>query len=334
MNDEEMLASVRATLTQARDSLDGVHMRRPAAALVARARARQRRRWLSAGTVACAALAVGLLLADVLPASKATPSGASVAQARTLAYVVSRVEHALAGTHQVLVGRTTSNTSGPTVTWVYGSRNRFEEFTGGACGHTLPNGWCTHHGRSVRFLAEGTALIHGRLMGAYVTYFDHRYSLSRVGITPASACSRTDALSMGGALVPTPRWSAFIKATLACGAASVTGHVWIDGVETTKIIGKPVTVKLSRSYGRVVGEKWARARWILYVNPTTYLPVRTYGSTQTFGGPRHSFTSAFVTNVTWLPPTSANIAKTLVTIPAGFQQVSSPAQQQPGGTGG
>jgi hypothetical protein len=114
----------------------------------------------------------------------------------------------------------------------------------------------------------------------------------------------------------------------------VTGHVWIDGMETTKIIGKPVTVKLSRGYGKVVDEKWAQARWTLYVNPTTYLPVRIYGSTQTFGGRRHSFTSAGVTNVTWLPPTPANIAKALVAIPAGFQQVSSPAQQQPGGTGG
>jgi hypothetical protein len=34
-----------------------------------------------------------------------------------------------------------------------------------------------------------------------------------------------------------------------------------------------------------------------------------------------------VTNIQWLRPTAANIAKTLVTIPAGFQQVSSPADQ-------
>jgi hypothetical protein len=39
-----------------------------------------------------------------------------------------------------------------------------------------------------------------------------------------------------------------------------------------------------------------------------------------------------VTQVRWLPPTKANIAKALVTIPPGYQQVSSPASQQPGGT--
>jgi hypothetical protein len=34
-----------------------------------------------------------------------------------------------------------------------------------------------------------------------------------------------------------------------------------------------------------------------------------------------------VTDMQWLPPSAANIAKTLVTIPPGFHQVSSPADQ-------
>jgi hypothetical protein len=34
-----------------------------------------------------------------------------------------------------------------------------------------------------------------------------------------------------------------------------------------------------------------------------------------------------VTDMPWLPPTTASIAQTLVAIPAGFQQVSSPADQ-------
>jgi hypothetical protein len=37
------------------------------------------------------------------------------------------------------------------------------------------------------------------------------------------------------------------------------------------------------------------------------------------------FTS--VTDVQWLPPTAANIAKTLVTIPPGFRHVKSLADQ-------
>jgi hypothetical protein len=321
MNDEEALAAVRGVLTQARDSLDGVHMQAPAAALVAAARARQKRHWLSGSVAACAALAIGLLLVGVVPASGQAPGKTgNAAGARTVAYVVKRVEQALAGTHLVFVGHTASNTWGPSVTWVYGPRNRFEEFTGKACGHVLRNGECTHHGGSVPYLAQGTALVHGTLKGAYVTYFDRRYSLSPVYSAPASACSKDAALSMGGPPVPTPHWSAFINSTLACGAAHVTGHVWLNGVETTKITGKPVVVRLSRGYSSAVHEKMARARWILWVNSETYLPVRTYGSTETFGGPQHSFTSSGVTNVTWLPPTRANIASALVHIPPGFQQ--------------
>ena len=49
-------------------------------------------------------------------------------------------------------------------------------------------------------------------------------------------------LAMGGIPVPAGHWSSFISQTLACGAASVTGHVVIDGVPATKINGKPVTV--------------------------------------------------------------------------------------------
>jgi hypothetical protein len=82
---------------------------------------------------------------------------------------------------------------------------------------------------------------------------------------------------------------------------------------------------------RVVGELEhflaERARWTLYVNPQTYLPVRMVGSTQTFGGPGGGTLFQSVTDVRWLPPTKANIRKALVMIPPGFHQVSSPASQ-------
>ena len=46
MNDEEVLATARASLTQARETLGQVRMERPVAAVVARASARQRRQVL------------------------------------------------------------------------------------------------------------------------------------------------------------------------------------------------------------------------------------------------------------------------------------------------
>jgi len=236
------------------------------------------------------------------------------------------VENALAGQHLVLRGRT-RGVWGPSSSWTYGPRNRLEEFTGRDCGHALPNGNCTHGGGSEPYIAVGTALIGGKLTGVYVSYYNRKWSLLPEGHVPASACSRTGALEMASPLVATSDWPAFIHATLACGAATVTGHVRIDGVETVKITGSPVTVRLPPGEARSIREKWLRSRWTLYVDPKTYLPVRLSGSSYTYGGPAPSAYSAGVTDMQWLRPTAANVAQSLVTIPAGFQQVSSPADQ-------
>jgi hypothetical protein len=322
MNDEEVLATARASLTQARETLGQVRMERPVAAIVARARARQRRQVLTGGAAVSAVAAVAVLLATAgLPGPSQAPPVASggTPGVQTTAYLVKRVETALASTRMVFRG--TSNSMGQlSVTWAYGKRSRFEEFTGKECGHSLPSGECTHRSGSERFLADGTTFVHGKLTGVYVTYFNRRYSLSRVWTPPPSACSPEAALEMGGPGVATAHWSAFIHATLACGAARVTGHVLINGVETTKISGKPVTVKLSPGYAKVIHEKWDRSSWTLYVDPTTYLPVRMSGSGHMFGGPMASYTSSSVTDVRWLKPTRANVAKATITIPPGFHR--------------
>jgi hypothetical protein len=215
--------------------------------------------------------------------------------------------------------------AGENISWAYGPRNRMVELTGSSCGHALPNGSCTHRGGSEPFLAEGTALVNGKLTGAYVTYFDHKFSLSPL-TTPAKACSKTARLEIGGLPAGISDWRTFIKTMLACGAGSVTGHVRIDGVETTEISGS-VTTSLSKGYARTVNEKAARVRYTLWVNATTYLPVREFGSTEAYGGSAGTTVSSGVTDVQWLPPTPANVAQTMVTIPAGYQQVSSPADQ-------
>lgn len=122
----------------------------------------------------------------------------------------------------------------------------------------------------------------------------------------------------------TQQWPAFIKATIACGAATVTGRAWIDGVHTIKITGSPVTTGLPK--GMVRATK-ARVRYILYVNPSTYLPLRMDGSTTSFGGGTRPWRWSTVTYIQWLPPTKANIAEALVKIPRGYRHVTSPADQ-------
>ena len=247
-------------------------------------------------------------------------------QAHTTAYVVSRVKKALASQHLVLRERTTGGDWGPNTSWVYGPRHRFEELTGSGCGHALPDGNCSHRGGSEPYLAQGTALIAGKLTSVYVTYFNRKWSMVSEFIAP-NVCSTTGTLEMGGPPPATSNWPAFIKATLACGAATVTGHALIDGVDTLKITGSPATIKLPPDQAKAYREKWLWQRWTLYVNPTTYLPVRLANSGGTFGGPAPSNSSTSVTDMQWLPATSANTAKALVIIPAGFDHVNSSADQ-------
>jgi hypothetical protein len=304
--------------------------------MLARARARVRHRQLAVR----AALAFGTVAVTAAAVVAVTiPGTGGVTNAQTTAYVIKRVQNALAGANFVIQGQATGtmtvtvhgrrvrSSSGLTGSWAYGNRSQMVEFTGRECGHVPPGGDCTHRGGSERYLADGTAIVGGKLTGAYVTYYDHKYSLYRLGRGhPLKACTPTAQLVLGGPAVTVPNWPAFIKAMLGCEAATVTGHARIGGVETTVISGS-VDVPLPKGYARSVRETRVRVRYTLSVDSATYLPVRAYGSTETYGGAAGPTVSAYVTNVQWLPPTAANIAKTLVTIPPGYTRVSSSAQQ-------
>jgi hypothetical protein len=301
----------------------------PAGLAAGAGRLRRRRRVIQAAAAGGAAMitAAAVIIA-IAAGGTAAPAGGSATEAHTVAYVVSRVKAALASENLVYYGKTTG-TDGPSTAWAYGQRWRWEEFTGAGCRNVSSTGVCTHRGGSVRYLATGTARVGGKLTTAYVTYYNREYSLSPITQPlPTSACSRTARLEMGGP-APTPgdHWSDFINATLACGVARVTGHVRINGVRTIQITGKPLTVRLPPGEARAVREKWTRVGWTLYVDPTTYLPVRITGTDATFGGPAASTFATLVTNVQWLQPTAANKARALVTIPPGFHRASHPWDQ-------
>ena len=326
-----------------REGLDRLTAEVPVpAGMAARARAHRRRRKIAArAALACGTAAVtaaAVIAAAGVGAPRGTVGASGATNARTTAYVIKRVQNALAAENFVIQGQATGtmtvsvhgrkvrSSNGAYLSWSYGTRSRFVEFTGRSCGQVTPNGWCTHRGGSRLYLADGTALIGGKLTGAYVTYYDHKYSLSPVGQAHVAACSTTAQLGLGAPAVTMPDWPAFIKAMLGCEAATVTGHARIGGVETTVISGS-IDVPLPKGYARTVREARERVRYTLYVDSATYLPVRAYGSDETYGGAGGPTVSASVTNVRWLPPTAANTAKALITIPAGYTQVSSPAQQ-------
>jgi hypothetical protein len=314
------------------------------AGMAGRTRAARRRKKIAArAALACGTAAVTATAVIAVTGPGTGPGTGGVTNAQTTAYVIGQVQHALAAENFVIQGQATGTdtfsvhghrvrySNEPTSSWTYRNRWRMEEFTGNSCGHALPNGVCTNRGGSEPYIAQGTALIGGRLVSAYLTYYDHRYSLSPLGHFHLKACSRTAQLALGGPAVTIPNWPVFIKAMLGCQAATVTGHARIGGVQTTVISGL-IDIPLSKGYASMVKEARVRVRYALYVDSATYLPVRVYGSTQTYGGAAGPTDNAYVTQVRWLPPTKANIAKALVTIPPGYQQVSSPASQQPGGT--
>src|ERR1019366_7102538 len=127
---------------------------------------------------------------------------------------------------------------------------------GSSCGHAQSNGWCTHRGGSEAYLAEGTALVNGKLTDAYVTHYDHKYSLSPL-TAPAKPCSTTARLEMGGPPAGISDWRTFINTMLACGAGTVTGHVLINGAAATEISGA-VAGPVSKGLPNNGNEKEAR----------------------------------------------------------------------------
>jgi hypothetical protein len=273
----------------------------------------RRRRRLAAATAACGGVAAAAVV--FITGSAPAPAGGSVAQASTVAYLTSRVERALAGQHLVYAARTLEQVGKSTITWATWadhSRGRTVEFTPGG---------------SKISVVTGSTLVGGKLESAYVTYYNREFSLAPWAPTRVRACSTAAGWQTGGAAIPIGDWRAFLGASLRCGAAAVTGHVQIGGVLTTKITGEPVTIRLPAREAKFLGEKWLTGQWVLYVNPKTYLPVRMESSTKTFGGRWPSSTDSSVTDVQWLPPTPANVAKALVTIPPGFHRVGSPADQ-------
>ena len=107
----------------------------------------------------------------------------------------------------------------------------------------------------------------------------------------------------------TPHLRATILKALSCGLFALAGHQRIDGVDAIKLIMKP-----SPGLG---------FRETLWLDPSTYLPVRT--SVAAFWG-SHGQVSRLIEDYQWLPPTAANLAALQAairraTIPARFRML-------------
>jgi hypothetical protein len=335
MNVEELLRDGMERFTTGVTAPDGL--------VVVAVRRRRRRLTIRAaaigGTIAAAAAVTVVLAAVTAVAARTAPAAVTAAQARQTAYVASRVEAAVDSQDLVSVATYSGNLGFPMVTYAYGPYYDWIQYNPTTdYRDRIVNGkhlWdFPPADRSKPDTANGVSLIDGKLYGVYVTYYDNRYSLTPVpkswpsSILPKNACSTTARLEMGGVPIIGVPWPDYINGTLKCGDAVVTGNVRIGGQETTEITGKPITVPLSAGYAKSVSEKYATVTWTLYVNPVTYLPVRMYGSTDTYGGKAGNQDSAGWEDVTWLKATPANIAKAQVTIPPGFRRWTGSQQNQ------
>ncbi|HEY1653327.1 MAG TPA: hypothetical protein VGG09_15690 [Acidimicrobiales bacterium] len=97
-----------------------------------------------------------------------------------------------------------------------------------------------------------------------------------------------------------------IKALVADGLLRVVGYPTIEGQSTVEL--------KSNTRGATTLELW--------VNASTYLPVRSMNTSPT-GDPNPGKTSTTVDRYSFLSPTQANLASLQVTVPAGFREIAS-----------
>ena len=86
-----------------------------------------------------------------------------------------------------------------------------------------------------------------------------------------------------------PSWRATISKALSCGLYRLSGRQWVDGVDAMALVAEP------RGMG---------FRDTIWVDPSTYLPVRT--SVTFLSGPDRG--QRLVSDFRFLPPTRANLA--------------------------
>lgn len=255
-----------------------------------------------AAGAAAALIAGALTVAGVTGAFGRPPGGP---QARTTAYVISRVERAMSAPSLagVIAATRTTYPAGVTLHPVPGGLNA----SGGPGGNPRQRGdyellWASLHTakRSV-FTASGRhlfderfALGHGSVTTTVVDYTSHTWWTARSPRPAVTGPASATCLPGGGIRLTGGHnaWPDFIRAQLSCGAYAVAGRQAVDGADALKITG-------------------GSGHLTLWVDPATYLPLRLEN-----GGLRTDFQ--------WLRPTPAHQAMLTMPVPAGFRRVPPP----------
>jgi hypothetical protein len=256
---------------------------------------------LAAGAAAAAVAAMAVTLALTMSGSPSRTGGVT-GPALATAYVVHRVESAVANDNQVMretrslddpksggAGFWDGQPSSESVTWAYQGHNSIDTF--GVRGQLQGT--------------TGTGIVNGKPEGVQVDYVLHQWGLvsGMLHGAPVNACTSTGLLVAIGD--PGTNWPLLIGRTLACGGFKMAGYAEIDGAKAVKMTGS-----------RVNGGGTVTVT--LFASPSTYLPVRitVYLAAPGLHGSLTSF------DFKWLPPTRANRARTSVAVPCGYQQIN------------
>ena len=303
-NEEQLLAALRGPLSAIRDSLDGVRMERPAEAIIAAGRSRWRRaRALRAVAAAAAVVVTATAVTWVATGAGQPASQGGGIQAYTASYVIGQVRSALADNDMVMQTTYSFSPRFPSVTqWSYDGRFSMTQSGSAADGH----------GR----LAAGTAVIHGRLVSVVVDYGLREWSPAPVqGATPAGCSTRLDVVESDGPV----DWPAYLRQALSCGEFRYSGQAMVDGQDAIKLTAS-VRGPASWADGPHPDRATPHVEAALYVDPSTYVPVRMIWSNTGQSPSSMPARGTISEDVRLLPPTPANVAKATVSIPPRFRE--------------
>ncbi len=280
---------------------------------------------LTAGVTAIA-VAAGVAVA-VATAVTVPTAGAGGGNVVTTAYVINRTERALAAVQAgSAIQQTTFAVTGrlqlganltpsdrdpawleqmrltQVTAWSYGSRTRVAGF--GVGGRRVFD-----VGLASATRPRGHQLLPlPVLVGRAARSWYYPLSMSAPAAPPVTCQGSSQAIYNGPALMSwtqasSARWTALIREALSCGLFQLDGRQAVDGVDALRLVATPDEVQLQQG-----------AHEVLWVSPRTFLPVR-----MSFGR------GAAAADFRWLPPTGANLATLLVTVPHGAVEHRLPA---------
>jgi hypothetical protein len=279
---------------------DEVQAPRGLAKRAARARSRRRLTAVAAGAGAAAVITAAVIAAT----GAANIAPAAPVQARAAAYVIKRVEDALAGKKMVIQTKYTFSPAFPSIVqWNY--HGNFRSVQSGIMRRTG-----LHWAQGPERWGDGTATIDGNRTSVVIDYRHHEwYPTAAFGFAP-NGCSNGQVWAEEGGPAD---WATYIRQALSCGEFTIAGHPRINGKETIKITG---SLK-----GQWSGLQDMHVDATLFVDPSTYLPVQVIWSNWSHAADGRPLHGVVREDIRVLPPTPRNVAKASVTIPAGFRKV-------------